>query len=339
MHQKGAYGTLKTMQISSWQGALRNAIKDPEALFAYLKLPAGSITLARESLTQFPLKVPQPYLDRMEKGNPADPLLRQVLPLQAEEIATPGYTHDPVAELPTQVVPGVLHKYHGRALLIATGACAIHCRYCFRRHFPYGEGNGAKGDWQGALAYLEGQPSISEMILSGGDPLSLSDEKLAALARQLAGIPHLKRLRIHTRMPVVIPARITASFVEIFTRLRLKPVLVIHCNHPNEINAAVQEALKPLTALGMVLLNQSVLLKGVNDDPDVLAQLSEALFDCGVLPYYLHMLDPVAGAAHFDVAEHSAIKLMEELRRQLPGYLVPRLVREVSGLPYKLPIL
>lgn len=308
-------------------------------LVELLGLTGSRLQLAEKSLQEFPLKVPPGFIDRMRKNDPDDPLLRQVLPQAEEDVDRPGFTRDPVGETLRHPTPGLLQKYNGRALLITTGACAVHCRYCFRRHFPYGHENPATAHWKQALESLAQDSSVNEIILSGGDPLVLADDKLFDLIRRLEVIPHLKRLRIHSRMPVVVPERITDELISGLSASRLTPVLVIHCNHPNEINNQVAAALTRLRRAGIVLLNQSVLLQGVNDHWEPLAALSESLFDYGVLPYYLHVLDPVAGAAHFYVPVETATKILEDLRIHLPGYLVPRLVREQIGAPYKIPLL
>jgi EF-P beta-lysylation protein EpmB len=283
----------------------------------------------------WPLRVPEPFLRRMRPGDPADPLLRQVLPLSVEGRVMPGYSTDPLREGSAAPTPGLLRKYAGRALVIATGACAIHCRYCFRRHFPYGD-TGSDADWERVLVHLRRDGTIGELILSGGDPLSLSDARLAKRVAALRDIPHLHTLRIHTRFQVVIPSRVCEALLAWMERIRQRLVVVIHANHANELDdPEVREALQALRAAGAMLLNQSVLLRGVNDSVARLRALSEALLDNGTLPYYLHVLDPVQGAAHFRVADHEARRLRGELQRRLPGYLVPRLVREVPGTPHK----
>ncbi|OGI52148.1 MAG: EF-P beta-lysylation protein EpmB, partial [Candidatus Muproteobacteria bacterium RIFCSPLOWO2_01_FULL_60_18] len=268
-------------------------------------------------------------------GDPHDPLLRQVLPLAEECLTAEGFGTDPVGDLAAMAAPGVLHKYQARVLLTVTGACAVHCRYCFRRHFPYADANPATGQWHAALDYIAGDDTITEVILSGGDPLTLSDRRLAEFTRQLETIPHLRRLRLHTRLPIVLPERVNDELLAWLGDTKLKTVMVVHANHAQEIDASTRSALGELKAIGTELLNQSVLLCGVNDSADALAALSEKLFEAGVLPYYLHMLDKVQGAAHFEVNETAARQLMTELNRRLPGYLVPRLVREIPGMPGK----
>src|SRR6185312_6644200 len=294
---------------------------------------------AKRAAALFPLRVPHAFLARIAKGDPRDPLLRQVLPLGEELKDVPGFVTDPVGDMPSLAARGLLHKYQGRVLLITTGACGVHCRYCFRRHFPYAEETARAEEWREALDYLKGDAAINEVILSGGDPLSLSDERLAALVRSLEGIPHIRRLRIHTRQPVVLPSRVDEGLVGWLKACRLQKVVVLHANHARELDAAVRDACARLRGTGATLLNQTVLLRGVNDTAKALSDLSEALFAAGVLPYYLNLLDPVAGAAHFDVPEAEALALMTELRAGLPGYLIPRLVREVPGAPSKMPVL
>jgi EF-P beta-lysylation protein EpmB len=298
-------------------------------------LGAGPISAAHR---RFPLRVPRGFVARMRRGDAADPLLRQVLPVVDEDREAPGFTADPVGELAVVHGDGVLAKYHGRALLVATGACAVHCRYCFRRHFPYDEEGLAGNDLEAALAAVAADPTIDEVILSGGDPLLLPERRLAALVERLAEIGHIRRLRLHTRMPVVLPERVDEDFVSWLATVPLPMVVVIHTNHANEIDENVTRALAVLRGAGAVLLNQSVLLAGVNDSAPALEQLCRRLGDRGVLPYYLHQLDRVAGAAHFEVDDARALEIMEVLRARLPGYLVPRLVREVPGAPSKVPV-
>jgi L-lysine 2,3-aminomutase len=322
-------------QVPVWQSVLARAITDPAELLAAVGLGDEWLPAARAAARLFPLRVPRGFVARMRPRDPHDPLLRQVLPLAEECLAVEGFGADPVGDLSAMAVPGVLHKYHGRVLLTATGACAVHCRYCFRRHFPYAEANPVADQWLQALNYIAGNDSITEVILSGGDPLSLSDRRLANLARRLEAIPHLRRLRLHTRLPIVLPERVTDELLGWVSATRLKTAVVVHANHANEIDASVITALAGLKSTGAELLNQSVLLLGINDSIDALTMLSEKLFDAGVLPYYLHLLDKVQGAAHFEVGETVARDLMAALNRQLPGYLVPRLVREITGSPGK----
>lgn len=321
-----------------WQQLWREAISDPHELLDLLGLSAHAADLLPASDTGFALRVPRGFVARMRRGDPADPLLRQVLPLAAELGEVPGFTRDAVGDISARAANGVLHKYQGRALLIATGSCAVHCRYCFRRHFPYAEETAAANHWEQAIAHLRSDDSITEVILSGGDPLSLSTPKLAELTNALATIPHIRRLRIHTRLPVVLPERVDAEFLEWLAALPFQRVVVMHANHPNEIDPSVAAACTGLRDAGATVLNQAVLLRGVNDDAGTLASLSEGLFAAGVLPYYLHQLDRVAGTAHFEVDDVRAAALLDTLRERLPGYLVPRLVREVAGAPSKLPL-
>ena len=325
-------------ESSHWQQHWRKAISDPHELLRILGLQGQASRLLTTADTGFAMRVPRGFAARMRHGDVNDPLLLQVLPGHAELRVTPGYHEDAVGDLDAVAVPGVLHKYAGRALLIATGACAINCRYCFRRHFPYAEENASSARWRAAIDYLAGDPSISEVILSGGDPLSLATAKLAALTDELVRIPHIRRLRIHSRLPIVLPERVDSELLRWLAGLPLQKVLVVHANHPNEIDESVSRACRQLAEVGVSLLNQSVLLRRINDSVDALAGLSERLFDCGVLPYYLHQLDRVAGTAHFEVADPKARELIESLRMRLPGYLVPRLVRETAGAASKLPL-
>ena len=321
-----------------WRQSLRAAITDPREVLALLGLEALADKLPPDD-AGFALQVPRGFVARMRRGDPCDPLLLQVLPQLAEcEDAQGGYAADAVGDLNARVAHGVLQKYAGRALLIAAGSCAINCRYCFRRHFPYAEEIAAAHGWRAALAHLRGDASIHEAILSGGDPLVLSNSKLAEFGSALANIPHVRTLRIHTRVPVVLPERIDDAFRRWLSSLPLRCVIVLHANHANEIDENVHVACARLREAGATLLNQSVLLRGINDDADTLAALSQALFDCGVLPYYLHQLDRVQGAAHFEVADARATHLVDALRKRLPGYLVPRLVREVAGASSKTPL-
>lgn len=325
-------------QRPRWQQALADAINDPHELLDLLELPRNTLSLPCHAARQFPMRVPHAYVARMRKGDPNDPLLRQILPVAAEDMESASYRSDPVGDLEAMPVPGVLHKYHGRVLLIATGACGVHCRYCFRRHFPYGDANPAPGAWRLALDYIAADPTVSEVILSGGDPLALPDRRLADLAGQLDAISHVQRLRIHSRLPIVLPERVDASLLAWLEASRLQKVMIVHANHPNEIGEDTLQSLRDLQAHGVSVLNQAVLLRGVNDSADVLAALSDALFAAGVLPYYLHLLDKVQGAAHFDVPETDALALIHALQIRLPGYLVPRLVRETAGAPAKSPV-
>lgn len=331
--------TAPILQGCDWKNQLAQAIRDPAELLQLLELPASLLPLAKHAAQRFPLRVPRSYLNRISKGNPDDPLLRQILPLGEELNPEPGYHDDPVGDLAAQKVPGLLHKYQGRALLVTTAACAVHCRYCFRRNFPYTNANPAQDNWSQITDYLRDDPAINEVILSGGDPLSLSDPRLATLISELESISHVTTLRIHTRLPVVLPQRVTDEMIHWLTATRFKVVMVLHINHPNEIDQEVTGAMARLKSVGITLLNQAVLLKGVNDSADILKRLSHALFDAHILPYYLHQLDKVTGAAHFAVPDQTAIELVDTLRQQLPGYLLPRLVREQAGEPSKLPLL
>ena len=325
-------------QPGRWQETLREATTDPLELLAGLGLDPALNGPALEAAKRFPLKVPGPFLGRIVPGDAADPLLRQVLPLAAELEEAAGYVPDPVGDLASAEAPGMLHKYPGRALLIASGSCAVHCRYCFRREFPYGEQAASAGRFREALGRIAADASIEEVILSGGDPLSLSNARLAELGAGIEAIPHVRRLRIHTRHPVVLPGRVDEGLLGWLARLRLPVVMVIHANHAAEIDGEVQGRLAALAGRGVMLLNQSVLLRGVNDSVEALQALSERLSEVRVLPYYLHLLDRVRGAAHFEVPEERGRELVDALRARLPGYLVPRLVREVPGERSKTPV-
>lgn len=324
-------GTTAILQLNPWQQQLALAITDPAELLKKCELPLSLLPAARQATELFGLKVPLPYLARIQKGNLHDPLLRQILPINKEMLSVDGFTSDPVGDYASMQSPGLLHKYKGRALILATGACGIHCRYCFRRHFNYSEANPAKQQWHDTLATLQADSSINEVILSGGDPLSLSDKRLAELILELEKISHIKRLRFHSRLPVVLPARITNSFCEMLSNTRFTTVMVLHINHAQEIDDSVISACESLRKTGTQLLNQSVLLSGVNDTSESLCDLSEKLSDCAVIPYYLHQLDRVAGAAHFEVSDTRAQQLLASMQAQLPGYLVPKLVREIAG--------
>jgi EF-P beta-lysylation protein EpmB len=324
-----------------WQRELAQAVTDPAELLRILQIePELAVALAAQARAaglQFRLRVPRGFIDRMRRGDPHDPLLRQVLPLGAELLPAAGFEADPLAEAAARRAPGLLHKYRGRALLVATGACAVHCRYCFRREYPYASSESEPATrWQEALELLAGDPSIEELILSGGDPLSLGNARLAQLGTALARIPHLRRLRIHTRQPVVLPSRVDAGLAQWLHELPWPVVIVLHTNHAQEIDAEVAAALARLRATGATLLNQSVLLAGVNDSAPTLAALSQRLFAVGALPYYLHLLDRVRGTAHFEVDEARARRIAGELAGMLPGYLVPRLTRELPGMSAKL---
>lgn len=334
--------------VAPWQRSLGQAIHRLDDLLDILGLEEVQLADGRrarrgEAQKQFPLRVPRAYVERMVPGDADDPLLRQVLPLGDEMLDMAGFVADPLEEGPASPIPGLLHKYAGRVLMVTTGACAIHCRYCFRRHFPYAEHRSeSRGDlldpWRAALDYIASDASIDEVILSGGDPLSLNDDKLSHLAAALDAIPHLRRLRLHTRLPVVHPARVDDRLLDWLGKGRLQKVIVFHVNHGNEIDGNVGQVATELRQVGVTLLNQAVMLRGVNDSVDALVNLSQNLFDVGVLPYYLHMLDKVRGAAHFEVEEDKAQRLFQGLLARLPGFLVPRLVREVPAASSKVPV-
>lgn len=326
------------MQPRPWQQAWRDAVRDPRELLTLVGLEPAALAISDAAAAQFPLRVPRGFVARMRRGDPADPLLRQVLPLDDEMQPVPGFSADAVGDGAARAGRGLIRKYRGRALLVATGSCAINCRYCFRRHFPYAEETAAAAGWREAIDAIAADAGIDEVILSGGDPLSLATTKLAQLTDALAAIPHLRRLRIHSRLPVVLPERIDAELLAWLQSLPWPVTVVLHANHANEFDRGVDAALAAVRAAGATLLNQAVLLHGVNDSEDALAALSERGFEAGVLPYYLHQLDRVAGAAHFEVPDARALELHAALRRRLSGYLVPRLVREVAGDASKRPL-
>jgi L-lysine 2,3-aminomutase len=325
--------------IASWQQAVKEAVRDVGELCRLLQLPAEFERAAATAARLFPLFVPRTFLARIRRADPADPLLRQVLPVEAETFAVEGFTADPVDDRSATIEPGLLGKYAGRMLMVTTGACAVHCRYCFRRHFPYHEAPKSLSAWQPAIEQIEADVSIHEVILSGGDPLMLVDDLLAALADRLAQIPHLRRLRVHTRLPIMIPARVNDELLGWLTSTRLTPIVVVHANHPAEIDEAVAAALGRLVDSGVPVLNQAVLLRGVNDSADTLAELCERLIDLRVIPYYLHQLDRVAGAAHFEVPVTQGRELIAALKSRLPGYAVPRYVQEIAGRSHKVDLL
>ncbi|WP_049848570.1 EF-P beta-lysylation protein EpmB [Trabulsiella odontotermitis] len=330
--------TLNTLSREDWLSQLADVVTNPDELLHLLNVDADEQLLAgREAKRLFPLRVPRAFIARMEKGNPNDPLLRQVLTSEEEFVVAPGFSTDPLEEQHS-VVPGLLHKYQNRALLLVKGGCAVNCRYCFRRHFPYAENQGNKRNWQTAMAYIAAHPELDEIIFSGGDPLMAKDHEMDWLMTQLEAIPHVKRLRIHSRLPIVIPARITDALVARFARSSLQVLLVNHINHANEIDDTFRVAMARLRDAKVTLLNQSVLLRGVNDNARTLADLSNALFDAGVMPYYLHVLDKVQGAAHFLVSDEEARRIVRELLTLVSGYMVPKLAREIGGEPSKTPL-
>lgn len=328
-----------TLPLNNWQQALREAYRDPLDLLRDLGIAPDAIDWLAPDSNEFAIRVPRSFAARMRPGDARDPLLLQVLPRRLERQGADGFVADPLQEADFRRAPGLIQKYQGRALLVTTGACGVHCRYCFRREFPYADYGHGPDSWQTALATLAEDRSIEELILSGGDPLSLSDDRLGRLLAAASHLPQLRRLRLHTRQPVVLPERITPTLVELLGQARpQKLVIVLHVNHAQELQGDALQALASLQKTGATLLNQSVLLAGINDDARTLATLSQSLFDQNILPYYLHQLDPVRGAAHFSVADERARGIMAELNALLPGYLVPRLVREVPGAGGKLPL-
>jgi EF-P beta-lysylation protein EpmB len=320
---------------AAWQRELSAAIRTPQALCAAVGIDPSHATAAGAGSATFPLLVPRGFVARMRQGDPQDPLLLQVLPRTAEQDDVPGFTSDPVAERAARIAPGLVRKYAGRALVLVTGGCAVHCRYCFRREFPYAESGASRTGVAAAIEAVATDASLHEVILSGGDPLLVDDDRLTEIVRQLEAIPHVRRLRIHTRLPIVLPERITPELVDLLAGTRLAGTMVVHANHVAELDESVAAVIRRVRAAGMILLNQAVLLAGVNDSEEALRELSERLVDLGVVPYYLHLLDRVHGAAHFEVSEARARELHRRLRETLPGYAVPRLAREVPGEPAK----
>lgn len=321
----------------NWQKELASSFTDPAKLLQYLGLDEEKYAQHVKARRLFPMRVPRHFVNLMEKGNPNDPLFLQVMPLSDEFLTSTGYSEDPLEEHNT-AGKGILHKYDSRVLLMVRTGCAVNCRYCFRRHFPYADNSVSKHQWVEVLNYIRSNNNINEVIFSGGDPLMAKDDHLSWLANEIAEIPHIKRLRIHTRLPVVLPERINNEFINWFTALPIQKVMVLHANHANEISTSLKNRLHVLREKGVTLLNQSVLLKGVNDSGEAVSNLSETLFEAGVLPYYLHVLDKVQGASHFYVSDDKGRDIMEEAIKRLPGFLVPKLVREIGGQPGKTPI-
>ena len=332
------HGSAVRVESASWQNLLANSITSPAELLRRLHLESTLLPAALAAAETFPLRVPEPYLSRMRPADINDPLLRQVLPIGEELAEQPGYVLDPLGEQHTNARPGIIHKYHGRLLLVVSSGCAVNCRYCFRRHFPYDDNNLSTSEWNEALDYIRNDSSISEVIYSGGDPLAANDRRLAWLTREIAAIAHVRRLRVHTRLPVVIPQRITPELIDALCGTRLPVTMVWHCNHAAELDARTAEAAALLRQAGVILLNQAVLLRGVNDSLEAQQALGEALGDAGILPYYLHLLDRVRGASHFMVPDDEARALVGTMLTRMPGYLVPRLVRDVAGEPGKVPV-
>ncbi len=321
--------------VGGWAKSIRCSVLDPDTLCELAGLDEAARAAARSAAAGYPVRVPPQFFQQIEPGRSDDPLLLQVLPTAAELRAQSGFSTDPLAELAQCGASGLVRKYAGRMLMMVTDACAINCRYCFRRHY---RAKGHLPSWPRRLAELCRallDRSVTEVILSGGDPLMLPDRTLGRLVHLIAAACHVRRIRIHTRMPTVVPERVGPELLRWLTGTRLRPVVVVHCNHSSELSAASVDALGQLVQIGVTVLNQSVLLRGINDEPAALAELCQSLVDCGVLPYYLHQLDRVAGAAHFEVPVEWGIELMVRLRAMLPGYAVPRYVRQEPGRPSK----
>ena len=318
----------------AWKTQLREAKITTAELLRYLELDSHPLANS-DAEKLFELRVPPAYLRKIKKADPNDPLLLQILPQVAEHLAVPGYSDNPLDEQRYTPAKGLLHKYANRVLLITSGVCAINCRYCFRRNFPYAEHRQARSEWQEALDYIQQTPELDEVILSGGDPLIQSNTFLLWLLDQLDKIEHINRIRIHTRMLTTLPERMDDTLLDALQALKTSTIIVTHCNHPNELGEDLKDLFAKLQSAGITLLNQAVLLKNINDDVQVLARLSKELFKLGILPYYLFLLDPVSGAAHFDVTQDRAEAIHQEMQSLLPGYLVPRLAREIPGQPAK----
>ena len=316
---------------SDWKTELSHCVNSIDELLNQLGLKAEDLNATEQATTEFSIKVPQSFVQLMEYGNPNDPLLKQVLPITSELQVDNNFSTDPVDESSFNPVPGIVHKYRNRVLMIISPNCAINCRYCFRRHFPYDENRQSKQQWLKALDYLKTKPEINEVIYSGGDPLAANDHFLRWLTAEIESIKHIKRLRIHTRLPVVIPSRVDDQLLSWLGNTKLKSTLVLHINHANEIDVSLRQGVDRLKKSGITVLNQSVLLKGINDNSDQLISLSEKLFDAGIMPYYLHILDPVQGASHFDVSMDRAVEIFCQIQTELPGFLVPKLVQERAG--------
>jgi len=332
-HEPAVRPTWAPPRYATWQEAVRDAVREVSELCQLLDLPSELSKGARQAAAMSPnfsLFAPRGFVARMRPGDANDPLLRQVLPLADELDVVPGFSADPVGDEHALRQPGLLHKYEGRVLLVTTGACAIHCRYCFRRHYPYAEGPRLLADWHPAIEEIAADKSVHEVILSGGDPLMIVDHMLAPLVEELAAIPHVRRLRMHTRVPIVIPERVTGELVDLLCGTQFTPIVVVHVNHANELDPQVATALAKLSGAGIPLLNQAVLLRGVNDTTAAQAALCEKLVDHRVMPYYLHQLDRVAGASHFEVSVDAGRRIVAELRERLPGYAIPRYVVEIA---------
>lgn len=321
-----------------WRQVLKQAWRNPAELLEHLQLDPLLLKGIAAGQRQFPLLAPPTFVRQIEKGNPEDPLFLQIFPQAAESQSHKGLLEDPVGDLASQMQPALLHKYHSRALIITTGACAIHCRYCFRRHFPYSSTSGHRLDWQKTLDYLSQHPNVNEIILSGGDPLMLPTAQLYEISKQLSSLPQITSLRIHSRMATTLPERINSALCDWFASLPFRLILVHHINHPNEISELAADAIFKLKPLIQQQLNQSVLLAGVNNNSQTLRHLSEILFTNNILPYYLHQMDPVISAGHFICSDLEAAEIIAELRAALPGYLVPKLVREEAGKTNKTPV-
>ncbi len=329
--------TPKTQASLTWQEQLMQGFKQAKDLLTYLGIPLEHYHHQAEA--QFKTIVPKSFASKMLKGDVNCPLLKQVLPLKEELVLEKGYHFDPLGEKQSNPVKGVLHKYHGRVLVTLTTTCAVHCRYCFRRHFPYEENRLSTKDWGHVLNYLQSHPEVHEVIVSGGDPLLIPNANLVKFVDEISTLKQIETLRVHTRLPVVLPVRLDQGLIDMFSKLKLNKVVVLHINHPNELCDEIKSGVERLRQANVMVFNQAVLLKGINDDSAVLETLCRRLFDSGILPYYLHFLDKVHGAKHFEVEKQYALFLHKSIQDKLPGYLVPKLVEEVAGAKSKLALI
>ncbi len=323
-----------TSVVPVWKTILRKNFRRLEDLASYLELTPDQ----REQLSKSPsfaLNVPLRLAQKMQKGTLDDPLFKQFVPTLEELTVHPDFNKNPVGDCNARKEDKLLHKYIGRALILASSACVMNCRYCFRQHFPY---ETEQKGFTNEIEKIRNDSSIHEIILSGGDPLSLSDANLSDLINELVSMPHIKRIRFHTRFPVGIPERLDESFLQLIKNCPLQIYFVLHINHPNELDQHLFDHLKPLQLLGVILMNSAVLLKGVNDNVETLQELSEQLINHGILPYYINQLDRVEGGVHFEVPEEKGLWLINEIAKKLPGYGVPKYIREIEGQPYKTPL-
>ena len=321
----------------NWQKELANSFNSPETLLAYLGFDVKAHTKDNHARNLFAVRVPRFFADLMAKNDLNDPLLKQVMPVADEFVVDPDFSTDPLEEQQSSE-QGMLHKYHNRVLLMVRGGCAVNCRYCFRRHFPYAEHHNNKADWLEVFKQIGSDPNIDEIILSGGDPLMANDDYLLWMLQQINLIPSIKRVRIHSRLPVVLPYRITEQFLQLCQQAQQQIIMVLHINHPQEISAELADKVALLIQVGVTVLNQAVMLRGINDSTDTQMALNETLFTHRIQPYYLHLFDKVQGAAHFAISDERAVAIMRDVMTKQSGYMVPKLVREIGGEASKTPV-